>query len=430
MGSGVCGGTAYDFDFDTETAPALTVGAEPYAVQRVTDGLDAHETARWVFFRAADAQDAQPETDYPFVLRYYAQGENGADEECFVGEIGTAVSNFAPVQLSYTVRLRDPVTKNDTTSAITFGVYDRDGSSTASPGLFTNRSATLYPVDTNGREGEALAFPRPSVSYTVPGKGGSSGGGGGGGGSSSGGTVKLNTKDHYSYIIGYTDGTLRPNGSITRAEVATVFFRLLTDETRAQYWATSCDYTDVEPGAWYCNAVSTLTRLGVVNGYPDGSFRPDAGVTRAEFAKIAVSFFDYATADYRAAFPDVDRLAWYAPFVEEADARGLIEGYTDGTFRPERAITRAEACTIVNRTLGRTPSAEKMRISGLIRWPDCGADDWFYEAMMEATNSHDYTRAASDSAETWTKKLAQRSWSALEKIWSEANSAPGGAVGQ
>ena len=228
----------------------------------------------------------------------------------------------------------------------------------------------------------------------------------------------LNTNDHYSYLIGYADGTVRPNGKITRAEVTTIFFRLLDDDTRAKYWSSKNDFSDVSADKWYNNAVSTLSNMGVIGGYADGTFRPDAPISRAEFAKIAVSFTQNtgsATYNY---FTDVKTTDWFAPYVTAAKDAGLIEGYSDGSFKPESKITRAEACAIVNRTLGRKPSKAHMKISDRIDWPDVQTTDWFYEAIMEATNSHTCTMG--DRVETWTGKLPQRDWATLETGWANA----------
>ena len=230
----------------------------------------------------------------------------------------------------------------------------------------------------------------------------------------------LNTKDHYSYLIGYSDGTVRPNGRITRAEVATIFFRLLTDDTRQRNWSSENNFSDVSADKWYNNAVSTLCHMGVLGGYSDGTFRPNAPITRAEFAKIAVSFAQRNGSAVYNYFTDVKTTDWFAPYVTAAKDNGLIEGYSDGSFKPENKITRAEACAIVNRALGRKPSKSHMKISDRIDWPDCTTADWFYEAIMEATNSHTYQMGK--RVETWNDKLPQRDWAALEKIWSQANS--------
>ena len=236
----------------------------------------------------------------------------------------------------------------------------------------------------------------------------------------------LNTNDHYSYLIGYSDGTVRPNGKITRAEVATIFFRLLDDDTRAKYWSSKNDFSDVSADKWYNNAVSTLSNMGVIGGYADGTFKPDAPISRAEFAKIAVSFSNVADLSYRGYFADVKESDWFSGFVAAAKDAGLIEGYNDGTFKPEKAITRAEVCTIVNRTLGRKPSASHMKISDRIDWPDVQVTDWYYEAIMEATNSHTYQMG--QRVETWNDKLPQRDWALLETGWANAYTGNGGEV--
>ena len=230
--------------------------------------------------------------------------------------------------------------------------------------------------------------------------------------------LQANTDDHYSYLIGYADGTVRPNGKITRAEVATIFFRLLDDDTRAKYWSSENNFSDVSADKWYNNAVSTLSRMGVIGGYADGTFRPDAPISRAEFAKIAVSFTQNNGSAVYNYFTDVKTTDWFAPYVTAAKDAGLIEGYSDGSFKPESKITRAEACAIVNRTLGRKPSKAHMKISGRIDWPDVQTTDWFYGAIMEATNSHTCTMG--DRVETWTGKLPQRDWATLETGWANA----------
>ncbi len=238
----------------------------------------------------------------------------------------------------------------------------------------------------------------------------------------------LNTEDHYSYIVGFVDGTVRPDASITRAEVAAIFFRLLTDETRDLYWSTTNRYTDVDPNAWYNNAVSTLSNMGILNGYDDGTFRPGATITRAEFTKIAVSFFDYADLEAEATFSDLVDGAWYESFIAAAAELGLIEGYEGNVFRPDATISRAEACTIVNRTLGRAPEKDHLLPDDeMITWPDnSNKDAWYYAQIQEATNSHDYEWQG--DIEQWTGKLKERDWAALEKAWSDAYSAPGGEV--
>ncbi len=250
------------------------------------------------------------------------------------------------------------------------------------------------------------------------------------------GAADLNTEDHFAYITGYPDGMVRPESKVTRAEVSTIFFRLLTEESRAIYWSQENDYDDVSGEDWYNNAVSTLSVMDVLSGYLDGSFKPNASITRAEFAKIAVSFFDYEDIVYDGAFSDVAGDQWYAQYVAAAVELGLVSGYPDGTFRPNESITRAEACAIVNRVLGRLPhEGHLLPETEMITWPD-NADKtaWFYADMQEATNSHDYEAIGADeqhdhdAAEQWTEKLAERDWPALEKEWADAYAAAGGEV--
>ena len=241
----------------------------------------------------------------------------------------------------------------------------------------------------------------------------------------------LNGDDHYAYIQGYSDGSVRPNANITRAQVATIFFRLLTDDTREEYWSQVNDYTDCSSDLWCNNAISTLTNMGIIDGFSDGTFRPYAKITRAQFAKIAVGFFETPREDYQGYFTDVDINAWYTEYVEAAARVGLIEGFNDGTFRPNTNITRAQACVIVNRALGRSPDEDRLLDEDeMITWPDNNPEDWFYADMQEATNSHDYTwvTVSGDKVEKWTEKLEQRDWAALEHAWSTAHSAPGGEV--
>ena len=225
----------------------------------------------------------------------------------------------------------------------------------------------------------------------------------------------LNTTEHFAYIIGYEDGSVRPDAGITRAEVATIFFRLLTDEARESFWSDANDYNDVADGSWFNIAVSTLSNMGILGGYEDGTFRPNAPITRAEFAKIAVSFFDHEAIEAVNGFVDVARGAWYENYVAVAAEIGLIEGYGGSVFRPEAAITRAEACAIINRTLGRAPDAEHLLpVSRMNTWPDnSDTGVWYYAHIQEATNSHEYSWIG--DIEQWTEKLPEPDWDALQR---------------
>jgi len=234
----------------------------------------------------------------------------------------------------------------------------------------------------------------------------------------------LNTTDHFAYLIGYEDGEIKPENNITRAEVATIFFRLLTDDARARFWSSENDYTDVATDSWYNNAISTLSNMGIINGYDDGTFQPNASITRAEFTAIATRFFDY-TAEYDGAFNDVASGSWYADYVQAAVDMGLVDGYPDGGFHPNSYITRAEAVTIVNRVLNRVPHEDYLLSTRVMNtWPDNVYGAWYYADMQEATNSHDYDwiRVSGERVEEWTEKLPERDWAALEQQWSTAYS--------
>ena len=236
---------------------------------------------------------------------------------------------------------------------------------------------------------------------------------------------ELNTEDHYAYIVGYPDGNVKPEGNITRAEVATIFFRLLTDESRNEFWSQTNNYSDVSEDAWYNNAVSTLSNAGIIDGYEDGTFKPDGNITRAEFATIAVRFFE-ATYDGEDLFSDIAG-HWAQDYINEAANAGIVDGYPDGTFRPQQLITRAEAMTMVNRTIDRHPHEDHL-LADMIVWPDNPETAWYYEQVQEATNSHAYTMNTDDEQnpyEIWTELLPNRDWSELEKAWSDANDGAG-----
>ena len=237
----------------------------------------------------------------------------------------------------------------------------------------------------------------------------------------------LNLDDHYAYIVGYNDGTVKPENNITRAEVATIFFRLLTDEAREYFWSTDSGFSDVKSSDWFNNAVATMVNAGILTGYNDGTFRPNDPISRAEFATIAARFLSdpYSLQDQ---FYDTEG-HWAEVYINRAAEVGWINGYNDGSFRPDKAITRAEAVTLVNNVLGREPHADYM-LDNMTTWPDNPKSAWYYEDIQEATNSHDYVWASSGAYEIWTALLENRQWAKLEKEWSNAYSAPGGEVMQ
>ena len=247
----------------------------------------------------------------------------------------------------------------------------------------------------------------------------SSGGGGGGGSRKPTVTIPddvptgLNGDDHYAYIVGYPDSTVRPQDGITRAEVATIFFRLLTDETRNANSTKSNSYSDVAEGAWYNHAVSTLSAMGIVKGDSNGKFNPNAPITRAEFAAIAARFDDKANTT-AVDFSDIAS-HWAKNEINAAANNGWINGYTDGTFRPNNKITRAEAMTLVNRVLKRLPETAEDLHNDMIKWSDnSDTSAWYYLAVQEATNSH-YYDLKENKHEKWSKLRETRDWTELEK---------------
>lgn len=238
--------------------------------------------------------------------------------------------------------------------------------------------------------------------------------------SSSGGTVKvgpqLNRDDHVAYIMGYPDGTVQPKGEITRAEACTIFFRLLTDSSRDYYFSKTNDYTDVNAGDWFNNAISTLSNAGIVTGYNDGTFRPNQPITRGEMAKIIANFANLNKGTK--SFTDLSG-HWSKTYVELAAGNGWIAGYPDGSFRPDQKITRAETVTMINRVLERVPAKELRLLSRsiMLTFPDNNPGDWYYIAIQEASNSHEYQRSVYETTgdEMWTKLIDNVDWTKLEK---------------
>lgn len=359
------------------------------------------------------------------------------------------------------------------------GKEDRTGAEYSDDdAIYTNAGAALYPVDSAGNQGRAEAFPAPSVSYTVKDDGSpfveptnpsyyilSY--------ESNGGTEYpderyeagarvtidknpvrphyifkgwyadealtqpvsvvvmdrnrvvyaawektdvpewLNGDDHYAYIVGYPDGMVHPEANITRAEVATIFFRLLRNEIREQNLTRINAFSDVGEGMWFNAAVSTMAKLNVVNGYPDGTFRPNETITRAEFAAIAARF-DRETTGGETPFSDILG-HWARTEIERAAYNGWINGYPDGTFRPDRKITRAESMALVNRVLARDPASPDDLLANMIRWPDnMDTGAWYYLDVQEATNSHDYERETKPT-ETWTGLRHPQDWTVYER---------------
>lgn len=410
----------------------------------------------------------------------YARFTVAYDEstKTFVWTINENVSNFAPVQLSYTIKLHSPATAA--------GTYEEP----------TNEYATLVPKDSAGNVGKELSFPVPIVSYTISG-GGSSGGGGSStyyyfaiekvdaqdshtlNGAKFGlyldskqiatatsnrsgiatfrvdesdyrkittksdlyyqeltapegyvvssdkidieksdlttsqttaeknaETVRnypqnapadLNGDDHVAYVHGYTDGTVKPNNNVTRAETATMLYRLLTESRRNEIQTANNSFSDVSTDDWYNESVSTMANGKYITGYPDGTFGGNKNITRAEFVAMLVRFIGVQNED--CSFTDVSRDYWAYGCIATATKAGWIAGYTDGTFKPEQPITRAEAMTIINRVLNRGVN-EKSELMNFRVWPDNDPSAWYYYEVIEASNEHEYT--GSRPSENWT----------------------------
>lgn len=431
----------------------------------------------------------------------------------FVWTINEEVTQSAPVQLTYTVKLAAPETEPGT-----YGTKDLKGDDltlTDAEALFTNESAVLNAKNSVGVPVEEQVFPKPSVSYTI-----SSGTGGDDGdddddyffaiqkvdaqdghalngatfelyqydskgkpvnrttaktsrnGSESGialfsvdnktsydgiwyyaevtapegyvldstehkikakdfsdsrstavqnavtvrnyrGTTPdlLNDSDHFAYVIGYKDGNVRPYGLISRAETTTIFFRLLKDSVRDGNLLTSNTYTDVADDYWANTAISTMTGLGIVQGRSATTFDPKAPITRAQFAAICARF-DTGKTSGTQSFTDT-KGHWAEKYIERAAELGWIRGFEDGTFRPDTYITRAQAMTMINRVLNRIPEENGDLLSSMNVWPDCNPGDWFYLAVQEATNSHDFEHKAGNY-ETWTGMNKDPDWTRYE----------------
>ena len=218
---------------------------------------------------------------------------------------------------------------------------------------------------------------------------------------------KLNGDDHFAYVIGYPDGKVHPKGNISRAETATIFFRLLKADIRDGNLTADNDFSDVANGQWHNKAISTMAKLGIVKGRCADRFDPDASITRAEFAAICARF-NTKPVENNGSFSDISG-HWAENEIERAAAFGWISGYPDGTFHPDARITRAEAMTMINRVLCRMPQSESDLLDSMVTWPDNKPSDWHYLAVQEATNSHDFNRQG-EVGESWTKLTSVPDW--------------------
>ena len=217
----------------------------------------------------------------------------------------------------------------------------------------------------------------------------------------------LNNENHFAYIVGYEDGTVRPNAKISRAEVAAIFFRLLKDDVRDDNLTANSVFTDVALGKWYNKSISTMAKIGIVKGRTANTFVPNAAITRAEFASIC-SRFDRSNVEIKSDFNDISG-HWAENEIRRAASLGWIQGYTDGSFKPDQNITRAEAASMINRMLHRLPETVDDLLDGMIQWPDNQPSDWYYINMQEATNSHDFKQKG-EINEYWTKLTENPNW--------------------
>lgn len=306
-----------------------------------------------------------------------------------------------------------------------------DGTQAAKDAVINVKAGAAYSINSPAIEG--YKADKATVSGTIPAdtpadtvitvtytKESSGGGGGGGHRPKPKPTVEipdddalgLNNTDHFAYIVGYGNGEVQPQNSITRAEVAAIFFRLLEDGIRNENFTHQNDFSDVAADAWYCSSVSTLSRMGIIAGYPDGTFRPNAPITRAEFAAIATRF-DNNGDKTPVNFTDIIG-HWAEGEITVAANHGWVSGYGDNTFRPQNQITRAETMSLVNRVLKRLPETSADLLPDMITWTDnADTSSWYYLPVQEATNSHYYEFKENSKYEKWTELRETRDWSKL-----------------
>lgn len=371
MGYDTSKGNNYNFDLVRDSL-ILTVGGQSLAYKRVDDTYYFGNTGVNL-----------NENNCRFMVEYTPAND---ENEKFVWTINEAVSNFSRVQLSYQLRLRD------------------DARTSKDNYFYTNFRATLTPKDSGGNIGREQTFDRPRVTfgadadYLLPIL------------SLNKATPKLNTRDHFAYVQGYPDGTVKPAGSITRAEVAAILFRLMDADSRSLYYSTASGFRDVDSTKWYNTYVATLNNAGAITDSRTGYFRPNDAITRAELAAMLAQFAEKKSAAIY--FSDISAGYWAANAIALTANLGWINGYPDGTFGPDKTVTRAELMAMVNRATGRAPKSTGALLSGMKTWKD-NADTarWYYLDVQEATNSHTYLGAPT---ETWTSLTATPDWSQYE----------------
>ncbi len=372
MGYDTRNGNNYNFDL-VPGSLILTVGGQSLASKRVGNTY---------YFGNTGVDLNEKNCRFQVV---YTPADDGSEK--FVWTINEHVSNFSRVQLSYQLRLRD------------------DARTSKDNYFYTNFSATLTPKDSGGKTGINQTFDRPRVTfglgdadYLLPIL------------NLKKAAPKLNTRDHFAYVQGYPDGTVKPAGSITRAEVAAILFRLMDADSRSLYYSTASGFRDVDSTKWYNTYVATLNNAGVITDSRTGYFRPNDAITRAELAAMLAQFAEKKSAAIY--FSDVSAGYWAANAIALTANLGWINGYPDGTFGPDKTVTRAELMAMVNRATGRAPESTSALLSGMKTWKD-NADTarWYYLDVQEATNSHTYLGAPT---ETWTSLTATPDWSQYE----------------
>ena len=372
MGYDTSNGNNYNFDL-VPGSLILTVGGQSLASKQVDDTY---------YFGNAGVNENNG--NWRFKVEY-TPADDGSEN--FVWTINEHVSNFSRVQLSYQLRLRD------------------DARTSKDNYFYTNFSATLTPKDSGGKTGINQTFDRPRVTfglgdadYLLPIL------------NLKKAAPKLNTRDHFAYVQGYPDGTVKPAGSITRAEVAAILFRLMDADSRSLYYSTASGFRDVDSTKWYNTYVATLNNAGVITDSRTGYFRPNDAITRAELAAMLAQFAEKKSAAIY--FSDVSAGYWAANAIALTANLGWINGYPDGTFGPDKTVTRAELMAMVNRATGRAPESTDALLPNMKTWKD-NADTarWYYLDVQEATNSHTYIGAPT---ETWTSLTATPDWSQYE----------------
>ena len=224
----------------------------------------------------------------------------------------------------------------------------------------------------------------------------------------------LNKEDHFNYIIGTPEGLSLPTANVTRAEVATIFFRLMTDDARAKFDSLDNNFSDVAKGQWYNRAISTLANAGIIKGDPAGTYRPGDPITRAEMATIIARFGDFKEGGKT--FNDISG-HWAQKYIELAASNGWINGNPDGTFKPNNNITRAETVAMINRVLDRQTKdvSDLLPVSQMTNWSDnMDTAKWYYRDMQEATNNHKAERVGNSEYEKWTEKLPDIDWASYQ----------------